>query len=140
MLKRGLLCLLAIVVVWVAADLVLHDFFLAPLYAQNPTLWRPMREMNVPLIHAVRFGLAALFVVIYALQIRPKGLRVGLLFGLLMGLLLGVAVGIGTYIHSPIAPALMWGWFAGAIVKSTLAGALLGGMLKESPTLPLPPG
>lgn len=131
MLKRGLLCLLAIIVVWVAADLVLHEFLLAPLYEQNPTLWRPVREMNMPLIHLVRLGLAALFVVIYVLQVRPKGMRAGLLFGLLMGLLLGVAVGLGTYIHSPIALALMWGWFVGAIVKSVLAGALLGGMVKE---------
>lgn len=130
MLMRGLLCLFAIVAVWVATDLVLHEFFLAPLYAQNPTLWRPVREMNVPLIHTVRFGLAALFVVLYVLQVNPKGMPAGLLFGLLMGLLLGVAVGLGTYIHSPIAPALMWGWFAGAIVKSLLAGALLGWIVK----------
>ena len=131
MVKRSILCLFAIVVVWIAADVLLHNVFLAPYYGQNPALWRPVAQMNVALIMVVRFALAAILVAIYALQVRPKSVRAGLIFGLLTGLLLGVAVGPGTYIHSPISLVLLWGWFVGAVAKGLLAGALLGWMVRE---------
>ena len=131
MARRILICLLAIVGVWMAFDLLLHYYFLASLYRENPALWRPFDQMNVALIHAVRLSLATLFIAIYAILIHPRAMQSGLLFGGLMGLVLGVSVGLGTYIHSPIPLALAWGWFIAALLKALIAGVILGAVLRD---------
>ncbi len=121
----------AILIAWMAVDLLLHLLILAPLYARDPHLWRPLEQMNAALIHTIRLLLIAVFEAIYVLLVRPKSLRAGILFGALMGLALGSAAGFGTYIHSPIPLALAWGWFAGGFLKALLAGVILGRMVNR---------
>jgi hypothetical protein len=72
MLKRELLSGLAILIVWIVLDLLLHRFFLPPLYEMNAALWRPFDQMNVALVYLVTFALIAIFVATYLLLIRPK--------------------------------------------------------------------
>ncbi len=102
MLKRVLLSSILILAVWVAFDLFLHNYFLAPLYVQNAALWRPLNQMNVALIFLVRLLLLVVFVLTYVWLVRPRSFGAGAAFGALFGLALGVSVGFGTYIHSPI--------------------------------------
>jgi len=122
---------LAILLAWTAIDVVLHRWFLAPLYAQDTGLWRPFDQLNIALIYVVTFALIATFVATYALLVRPKSLRAGLTFGALMGVALGAASGFGTYIHLPIPLALAWGWFVGGWVKALAAGAIVGGLIED---------
>ena len=51
----------------------------------------------------------------------------------LTGLALGVAVGFGAYVHSPIPLAMAWAWFFAAIVKSVVAGAIVGLLVRKRP-------
>jgi hypothetical protein len=126
MLKRTLLSGLAILIVWTVLDLVLHRFFLAPLYEMNATLWRPFNQMNVVLVYLVTFALIGIFVATYLLLVRPKSLRAGVAFGAFIGLALGISAGFGTYIHMPIPLTLAWGWFIGGWLKGVAAGAVVG--------------
>jgi len=71
MLKRALLSGLAILIAWTVLDLLLHRYFLAPLYEVNATIWRPLDQMNVALIYLVTFALIAIFVATYLLLVRP---------------------------------------------------------------------
>lgn len=133
MVKRILLSSFLILIVWLLFDLLLHNHLLAPLYEQNPNLWRPLNQMSIPLTFLARFALLGTFVATYAWLIRPRTLGTGLAFGALTGLTLGVGVGLGTYIHSPIPLALAWGWFWAAMAKSLAGGAILGLLITESP-------
>ena len=133
MVKRILLSSFLILIVWILIDLLLHNHLLAALYEQNPSLWRPLQQMSIPLVFLARFALRGTFVATYAWLIRPRTLGTGLAFGALTGLTLGVGVGLGTYIHSPIPLALAWGWFWAAMAKSLAGGAIVGLLIKESP-------
>jgi hypothetical protein len=132
MLKRALLSGLAILIAWTVLDLLLHRFFLAPLYEVNATLWRPFDQMNVALIYLVILALITFFVATYQLLVRPKSLRAGLTFGALIGFALGISAGFGTYIHMPIPLTLAWGWFIGGWLKGVAAGAIVGGLVTDS--------
>jgi hypothetical protein len=133
MAKRTLLASFLILVVWILADMLLHNHFLAPLYQQNTSLWRPLNQMNVTLVFAVRLVLLGTFVATYAWLVRPRTLGTGMAFGALTGLALGVSVGLGTYIHSPIPLTMAWAWFFVAIAKSVAAGLIVGVLLRQKP-------
>ena len=132
MLKRALLSGLAILILWTVLDLLLHRFFLAPLYEMNAALWRPFDQMNVALVYLVTFALIAMFVATYLLLVRPKSLRAGLTYGAFIGLALGISAGFGTYIHMPIPLTLAWGWFIGGWLKGAAAGAVVGCLVTDS--------
>lgn len=133
MTKRIFLASFLILIVWLLADLLMHDHFLAPYYQQNAALWRPLNQMSIPLTFLARFVLLGTFVATYAWLVRPRTLGTGLALGALTGLTLGIAVGLGTYIHSPIPLALAWGWFWAAVIKSLAAGLIVGLVLGEGP-------
>ena len=107
-------------------------YFLAPMYEDNASLWRPFDQMNVVLIYLVTFALIAIFIATYLLLVRPKSLFAGVEFGLFIGLALGISSGFGTYIHMPIPRALAWGWFVGGCLKALAAGAIVGLLVTES--------
>jgi hypothetical protein len=132
MLKRALLSGVAILIAWTVLDLLLHRYFLAPLYEVNATLWRPFDQMNVALVYLVTFALIAIFVATYLLLVRPKSLRAGVAFGAFIGLALGISAGFGTYIHMPIPLTLAWGWFIGGWLKGVAAGAVVGRLVTDS--------
>ena len=134
MVGRVLLSCLLIMIAWMTFDFFLHRLFLAPLYKQNATQWRPFDQMNVGLIYIVTLALIGTFVGTFVLLVEPKSLHAGITFGLLFGLALGVSAGFGTYIHSPIPLALAWGWFFGGWVKGILAGAIVGLVIHSSPS------
>ena len=133
MTKRILLASILILVVWIVADLLLHNHFLAPLYRQDASLWRPLNQMNIPLTFIVRLALIGTFMATYVWLVRPRTLGTGIAFGALTGLALGVSVGFGTYIHSPIPLAMAWAWFFAAIVKTVAAGVIAGLVIGEKP-------
>jgi hypothetical protein len=131
MLKRALVSGVAILIAWTVLDLILHRYFLAPLYEVNVALWRPFDQMNIALIYFVTFTLIAVFVATYLLLVRPKSLRAGVAFGAFIGLALGISAGFGTYIHMLIPLTLAWGWFIGGWLKGVAAGAVVGRIITD---------
>src|SRR5512133_2459391 len=131
-MKRQVLAGLGVLLVWMLIDLPLHQWLLAPYYAENASLWRPIATVNVALIYAVTFTLILVFVGTYRFLVRPKSMKAGLLFGCLMGLALGIASGFGTYIHMPVPLALACGWLLGGWLKGLAAGAVLGSLVRDA--------
>lgn len=131
---RALLAGFSILLIWCGADYVLHFSLLAPFYAASPGLWRAAPELNVGLVFAVRIALIAAFMATYDRYVSPKSIRAGGAFGLLIGLQLGIGVGFGTYIHMPVPMGLAVGWMLGAVIKSGLAGVVVGATLRGDRT------
>src|SRR6516225_9440120 len=102
MVGRVLLSCLLIMIAWMTFDFFLHRLFLAPLYKQNATLWRPFDQMNVGLIYIVTLDLIGTFVGTFLSPV-PLALAWGWFFGGWVKGILGGAI-VGLVIHS--SPAL----------------------------------
>lgn len=130
MLKRVLIAIVAVFVIWSVLDFVIHGVLLEPTYRATAQLWRPMNEMKMGLLHFVTLVSSACFVGIYALLIQPKSLAIGLTYGLIYGVSTGFGMGYGTYSFMPIPHYLALVWFIGVLVEATVGGLLAAAIVK----------
>lgn len=132
-MKRSFIAVVCIFIAWTILDILLHGVLLDATYQSTAHLWRPESEMKMGLMHVVRLLIAGGFVAIYARLIAPKSLQRGLWYGALWGFASGVSMGYGSYAYMPIPYALAFAWFAGAVVSSLVAGAIVGVVVKTNP-------
>lgn len=132
MVKRGMLAVVAVFIVWAILDFVIHGLFLQSTYEATASLWRPMDEMNMGLMYSVTLAFAACFVAIYGCLVSPKSLGSGVKYGALFGLAIGIPAGFGTYTYMPIPASLAWSWLFGSLIEAIVAGAIVGAILKPS--------
>ncbi len=97
MLKRTLLAVIVIFITWSILDFVIHGILLRATYEATANLWRPMEEMNMPLMYVVTLVYTACFVLIYAVFISRKSISTGIKYGGLFGLAAGISMGFGSY-------------------------------------------
>ena len=71
MLKRPLLAIVAVFITWSVLDFMLHGVLLQSTYEATANLWRPMDEMNMPLMYVVTLVIVVCFVLAYGLLIAP---------------------------------------------------------------------
>jgi len=131
MWKRMALTVVLLMIVWAVIDFVIHGVLLGPLYTETYKLWRPMNEMNIPVMYSVSAVLAVCFVLIYQYLIDKKSLMTGIQFGVLLGVTMGASMGFGSYAVMPIPLMMAVTWFLGTIAEMTVAGAIVGAMLKN---------
>lgn len=127
---RILIAMAAVFVAWEALDFLIHGVILQGIYASQPELWRPMDEVKMPLMAGVTAIAAACFVLIYAYLIQPKAAVIGIAYGLIFGIGAGASMGYGAYAMLPMPQQLALGWFVGMIVEATVAGAIVGLIIK----------
>lgn len=130
MAKRTLLAVLAIFITWSVLDAIIHGVLLKSTYEASASLWRPMDEMNMPLMYLVTLVFTVCFVLIYGL-IERKSLAAGIKFGALFGLATGISMGLGSYSYMPIPLTLAWSWFLGTLIELIVAGAIAGVIMKS---------
>jgi hypothetical protein len=130
MLKKYLLSVVLVFVLWSVLDFVIHSVILSSAYLANAQLWRPMAEMKMGLIYLSTLITAAGFVGIYVLLVNPKSIKNGALYGLLLGILSGVGMSLGSYSVMPITVQMAVVWFLGTVIEMTLAGLCIGVILK----------
>ena len=129
--KRTLLAVVAVFIAWFIMNSILHGVLLRPTYEATANLWRPMDQMNMPLIYFVTLVFSACFVLIYGLLVGQKSLLSGIKFGVLFGLATGISMGFGSYIYMPIPLTLAWSWFFGTWIEAIAAGAIVGAIVKS---------
>lgn len=131
MLKRAIFAVVAVFIVWSILDFLIHGVLLKSTYESTAHLWRPMEEMNMPLMYFVTLVFAICFVAIYGLLIEQKSLVSGVKFGVLFGLATGISMGFGSYSYMPIPISLAWSWFFGTWVEVIVAGVIVGMLMKS---------
>jgi len=131
MAKRTIWAIVAVFLAWSIMDFILHGLFLRSTYEATANLWRPMAQMNMPLMYFVTFVFTVCFVLIYGLLVGQKSLSSGIRFGALFGLATGITMGFGSYSYMPIPLTLAWSWFFGSWIESITAGVIVGAIMKS---------
>jgi len=131
MLKKYLLSVLAVFVLWSVLDFVLHGIILSQAYQATAQLWRPMAEMKTGLMYLSSLLTAATFVGAYALLAADKSVKTGTLYGIMMGLFSGIPMALGSYSYMPITSYIALVWFCGSVILMTLAGLCIGAIFKK---------
>ncbi len=130
-MKRLIGAVIAVFIVTQVMDFLIHVVMLQPAYANVPQIWRPEADVKMVLMTLVSLLFVVCFVLIYDLYFKHKCIRSGFIYGLLMGIGIGASMGYGTYsvMFIPYNVALVW--FVGTIVQLSLAGIVLGLILRE---------
>jgi hypothetical protein len=131
MLKRTVFAVVVVFIAWSILDFIIHGMLLKSTYAATASLWRPMGEMNVPLMYLVTLVFTGCFVLIYGYLVGQKSLVSGIKFGVLFGLATGISMGFGSYSYMPIPLTLAWSWFFGSLIEAMVAGAIVGAIIKR---------
>lgn len=136
MAKKIILAVIAVFVAWEVLDLLIHTVILSGAYQATSNLWRPEAEMKMGLMFVVTLLSAIFFVLLYALLVANKGAGAGIKYGLLFGLATGISMGYGTYSVMPIPYGMAFTWFLGSVIEATVAGWLVGVIVKEGEAPP----
>jgi hypothetical protein len=131
MSKRTIWAIVAVFLARSILDFILHGLLLRSTYEATANLWRPMAQMNMPLMHFVTFVFTVCFVLIYGLLVGQKSLASGIRFGALFGLATGITMGFGSYSYMPIPLTLAWSWFFGSWIEAITAGVIVGAIMKS---------
>ncbi len=130
-MKKVILSVLAVFVTWSALDFVIHRMILRASYEATASLWRPMGEMKMSVLHLSVLIAALAFVVIYSQHVAHKGVATGLRYGFWFGLGTGVSMGYGSYSVMPIPYHMALVWFLGSLGEAILGGLLVGSIIRE---------
>ena len=130
-MKRVILAILVVFVLWSVLDFVVHGLILAPAYQKTASLWRPMGEMKTGLYYLTVLISAIVFVSLYALFFARRGVWTALAYGFIFGLGAGISMGYGTYSFMPIPYHMALTWFLGTLAKITLGGICLGLIVRK---------
>jgi len=129
--KRTIWAVVAVFIAWSILDFILHGLLLRSTYEATANLWRPMDQMNMPLMYFVTLVSTVCFVLIYGLLVGQKSLATGIRFGALFGLATGFSMGFGSYSYMPIPLTLAWSWLLGTWIEAIAAGAIVGAIMKS---------
>ena len=131
MAKRIIWAVVAVFIVWSILDFILHGWLLRSTYEATANLWRPMNQMNMPMMYVVTLVFTTCFVLIYSFLVGQKSLTSGIRFGALFGLATGISMGFGSYVYMPIPLTLAFSWFFGSWIEAIVAGAVAGAIIKS---------
>ena len=130
---RSLLAMVAIFAAWSVMDYIIHQIILSSAYAATATMWRPIAEMKLALIHAVVAFKTFVFVYIFSRFFADKGIGAGLVYGILFGLGTGFSMGYGTFAVQPLPHDVALTWFIGTAAEGAVAGLLVGAIVIQAP-------
>ena len=128
--KRWLPASVAVLVVIVVLEFLIHGVLLSDLYQQTASVWRPEAAMQ-QMMWVFWVGIlvfAPFFVLIYVkgYEKGKAGLGQGFRYGLYMGVMLSVMNSFGWYVMLTIPLALAFYWFLAVLVEFIVAGVATG--------------
>ncbi len=133
MIKQLSWAVIAVFICWSVLDFIIHGVLLDSVYRETASLWRPENEMKMGLMSLVTFVISVCFVYLYSYLIKPKSLATGVKYGVVFGIISGVSMGFGSYTYMPIPFSLSLSWFFGAFIEMTVAGVIVGWLIKTPP-------
>ena len=131
MSKKTVIAGLVVFVAWAVMDFWVHGVVLKPSYIETKELWR--EQMSVTVMYMTQFCVALVFAHMYAMLVRPKGMKSAVEFGLWFGIATGISMGYGSYAVMPIPPRMAFLWFVSTALAGVVAGLVAGAIIREEP-------
>lgn len=128
---QRLIATVLIFISWVISDFIFHEKLLKADYTATASLWRPVEQMNLPLMWGVSLITALIFVIGYCQLIQNKSPQKGIKYGVIIGLLIGIGFGFGSFAYMPITLKIAVTWFISTLVNFTIAGTIVGKLVKK---------
>ncbi len=126
MVKKIVIAIISVFVLWSILDFVIHGVLLSEAYNATAELWRPMEEMKMGLMRIVVLISSIIFVLIYVLFFKEKNIKTALIYGILFGTAAGTSMGHGSYAVMPIPYNMAFTWFLGTVIQAALGGLITG--------------
>ena len=122
--KLYIISSLAVFVVIVALNWLLHDVVLSELYEINKSVWRngATRDVFAPLLFIDYFVVSFVFVFLFARGYRNKGWAEGVRYGLVFGLVMATSSAIEKFVLIDVPARLALGWFMGTLFEFMILG------------------
>jgi hypothetical protein len=128
--RRWLLASVAVLVVMMVLEFVIHGVLLQGVYQETASVWRTQEEMQrlMWIFWVGYLVFAPLFALIYVkgYEKGKPGLAQGFRYGLYVGAMLSVMLSFGWYVILPIPLALSVYWFVAILVEFMAAGVAAG--------------
>lgn len=131
--RRYLHAFIAVFVYFNLFAILFNAVFVAPFYDGSADLWRPLSHIEhllMPWLFISTAGATHMFITIFGFGYQGKGVREGVRYGLYMGTFIGFAL-FSAYPILAFSLELVAIWFAGALVATIGAGALLGAIYEN---------
>jgi len=125
MSKKVLLGALAVFVVFMVMDFIVHGKLLESAYQETQSMWRPDMMSKMWIFWVVRLVTAYFFVLIFSKGYENKGLMEGVRYGLYAGVMLSVGYAYGSYASFPMPYSMALQWFLYGVATYVIAGVAL---------------
>ncbi len=123
--RKLIIGFIAVFVVFMILDYLIHNVLLASLYEETEHLWRPAEEMKSWIFFITGLFFAFFFTLIFSKGYEGKGIMEGVRYGLYVALLVHVPGAYVSYAVMPIPYALALQWFLYGTIQFILLGILL---------------
>lgn len=136
-IKRLLLAILAGWAAVCATDYLVHELWLAPVYAATKPLWRPESAMGTYFcwILLAQFLIVTTFVIVWAKGFAGRSIGAAVSFGLLMGVFQQTWA-IILFAVMPLPAELAIKWFLAGLVQAVVLGIVTFLVYKPAPSVP----
>ncbi len=130
--KRFLMAALAVFVVGVVFDYLVHGVALMPAYRALKDVWRPDMEAVTWIMYPVALVCSVLFVYIFIKGYEGKGVIEGLRFGLFLGTYVSLGMAFGSYVMVKIPLFLAIQWLIAGVLGLMIQGAVAAAIYKPA--------
>lgn len=132
--KKLLIAFVAVYVVGQVLNYLIHQVWLAPIYASLAALWRPeaemMSKMWIMFVTAAFFSF--FFCYVFARGYEGKGLAEGARYGAIIGLFFGISNAYDQYVVYPIPYGLAMKWFLSTLAFCVVIGIVAAALYKPA--------
>lgn len=111
-------------------DFLIHGLLLGPTYENLKEVWRPDMVSKMWIMYATSLIMSFLFVYLFIMVYKGKGVVEGIRYGLLIGLFINVASTFNQYVIYPIPFILALQWFIYETFELITAGIIVSCIYK----------
>ena len=131
-IKRFIVASLAVFVVGVVFDFLVHSVALMSTYEALKDVWRPDMDAVMWVMYPVGLACSFLFVYIFIRGYEGKGVTEGLRFGLFLGVYVSLGMAFGSYVMVKIPLLLAIEWLFAGVVGLMLQGVVAAAIYKPA--------
>ncbi len=124
--KKFILASIAVTIFIMAFDFLFHGMFMANIYEQTASLWRPHEVMNEYMVWMIlgQIIMSVGFVALFTKAFKRGGIAEGAIYGLLVAIIF-IGTNLIMYAVAPYPMSMVISWIIGVTIQLVLAGIIV---------------